>query len=254
MSDIQRYISNANSEQMNNYNKYHTLIYSKYAGKKYTIKSSEHHITVYNTPRATVHTLTPKILESKKLIHIHKPHFIRISTSLTHYKHLIAVTRSKLLIQYNSLDRTNIAPSEKSQLQQLHAELLSLLCKYYTYLLFQTTMNSSSGTSGATSSIITAINEREYIPKHGIGDSLVWTPIINTILIPVSSEYLTLKNATESHNLNLYNELMTLDLTEKQHEHKIKTYLEPSSTTPNTTIPHLIHHDLIITKLPIINH
>ena len=277
IADATQYINNLHSENMKNYNKYHNLIYSKYAGKKYKIETPLNQIIVFTNDK------------KKTLIHIHKPEYIQISRKLKQYRDLISKSRIEIDNQFYNITHTTggILATDKDNFLKMKKEFLNLLKKYYTILAYRylKKQTHNSNYEGVNSSV-EASNKKEYdsendktsinsglIDKSDSSDSsveiyvntptknlkevsgtMIWTPIIKGSLMKVSKSQVLLQQQYQSDKLNQYNEILTLlhsgnKDSEPVLKEKILEYINNKDTISFTS-PIDVYEDLIITDLP----
>lgn len=245
IANATQFLDNLHSDKMKNYNKFHHLVYSKYAGRKYKIETPLNQIIVTTAQPAD---------KKKTIIHIHKPSYIQISTKLAQYRTEISEARTHLDTHYYYIKMltTGITPVEKDDFIKQKNNFINLLKKYYTiltYIKLRESYNSNNVTTNVQNGNIT-VGEIVNNPKD-ISGTITWVKTISNKFINVPLEQIQMKQQRESDKLNQYNEILTL-LENKSLEgikDKIKAYfdnttdIEYSSTTDN-------YADLIITDLP----
>ena len=206
IADATQYIDNLNSEKMRNYTKYHHLVYTKYAGRKYKIETPLNQIIVHTSDG------------QKTLITIHKPGYIRISSKLAQYKQEINQARAELDTHYfhMKLITTGVTPAEKDDFLTKKKNFITLLKKYYTILAYvQLRDRMKSNVGGVNESVETGDNvlinyaNRIEILKD-ISGSMQRVPIIDSKIISVPREQVSRLQQYQSDKLNQYNEIITL--------------------------------------------
>ena len=239
IADATQYIDNLNSEKMSNYNKYHHLVYSKYAGRKYKIETPLNQIIV--------HTADGK----KTLIHIHKPGYLNISNKLEQYKREINTSRAELDTHYfyMKLATSGITPAEKDDFLKRKKEFIILLKKYYTILAYIQIRDKMKNVENGNSSLI-SINRQIWMLKD-ISGSVQQVPLIDSQIITVPREQITKQQQYQTDKLNQYNEILTLLETKSQDglKEKIVEYLDNSGDVEFKTTSDA-YSDLIVTDLP----
>jgi hypothetical protein len=242
IADATQYLENLKSDKLKNYTKYHHLIYSKYAGRKYKIETPINQIIV--------HTSDGK----KTLIHIHKPGYMKISTKLDQYKKEINSYRAQLDTHYlyMKLATSGITPAEKDDFIKKKKEFISLLKKYYTILAYIQLRNRNNTDQITDNNGTTLVNiSRQIIQLKDISGSIVPIPLIDSKIITVPKEQVDQKQQYQSDKLNQYNEILTL-LQNKSSEglkEKIVSYLDNSADI-EFKITSDVYSDLIVVDLP----